>query len=263
MVNVGVCPGRPERAGVSWIARRWGFCDHSSHVVGAPLMNDILDGPLDASLILSDASQDEQRGPLVDDALERLLIRARETDHRLKNFIAVALAIVKLSGRSCVSIPEFQSTIERRLRALGDAAALTSVSRDGVDIWDLLRAVLLPFLQEEQVRMKGPRLALSSPRAETFAMLVHELGTNAIKHGALSVPEGRVEVTWEVSGVNEFTFAWSERNGPPVRVPERQGFGSFLLGVDGHPVVVGTARLDFAAEGFSYTLTAALSNTGR
>ncbi|WP_336489268.1 HWE histidine kinase domain-containing protein [Methylobacterium nigriterrae] len=218
---------------------------------------------LGATLFLDEASQADQIAPVADKELERLLIRARETDHRLKNFIPVVLAIVKLSGQTCSSVPEFQSTLERRLRALGDAMALASNSQEDVNIKDLLRAVLLPFLQKGQLHMTGARLRLSPSRAETYAILVHELGTNAIKHGALSVPEGSVEVSWERSGANGFTFEWSERDGPQVRAPERQGFGSFLLGgVDGHPVVGGTARIDFAPEGFRYTLTAALSNTG-
>ncbi len=113
----------------------------------------------------------------------------------------------------------------------------------------------------DRVFMSGPTVVLSPQAAQSFALALHELATNAVKHGALSKPGGRVIIRWTVAKPNgsaQFTFHWQERDGPPVAARTQKGFGSTVLeqvmaeyfGVD--------PQIDFAADGLSYRLHGAL-----
>ena len=111
------------------------------------------------------------------------------------------------------------------------------VTRDpegGVDLEYLVVEELLSYHahEGEQLRMSGPPVRFHPKAAETFALAIHELATNAIKYGALSRPSGRVDVSWRLedgSDPTELLFEWRERGGPPVAPPQRKGFGSELL----------------------------------
>lgn len=185
-----------------------------------------------------------------------LSFAARELDHRLKNVFPVVLAIVRLTGQHCSTVPEFQKALERRLGALSLAASLVGIGGTEVHFETLLKALLDPFLRDRQVTMSGPSVCLPAPKAESFALLLLELATNSLKYGALSTRKGRVFVRWTYCDVEEpaFRFEWSERDGPRVTTPGRKGFGSLILGADGCSVVGGTAAMRFDPEGFSYRL---------
>jgi two-component system CheB/CheR fusion protein len=104
----------------------------------------------------------------------------------------------------------------------------------GVDLEYLVVEELLSYhaREGEQLRVSGPQVRFQSKAAETFALAIHELATNAIKYGALSRPSGRVDVSWRVHDVadpTELVFDWRERGGPSLAPPQRKGFGSELL----------------------------------
>ncbi len=105
-----------------------------------------------------------------------------------------------------------------------------------------------------RVAVSGPVVHLPARSVPALGLAFHELATNAAKHGALSVPEGRVDVTWQLEagrpdGAQSVTITWRERGGPPVKTPERRGFGSRLLERGLAHGSGGTAQLDFAPYG--------------
>src|SRR5262249_49471717 len=111
------------------------------------------------------------------------------------------------------------------------------VTRDpegGVDLEYLVVEELLSYhaREGEQLRISGPPVRFQPKAAETFALAIHELATNAIKYGALSQPAGRVDVSWRVDDAadpTQLVFEWREKGGPPVAPPRRKGFGNELL----------------------------------
>ncbi len=176
-----------------------------------------------------------------------------ELDHRVKNTLALVNSIVAhtLDGRS----PEqFAAAVQGRLKALGDAHRLLSQSHwQGADLASILREQLVPFRGRRlrNVMLEGPEVRLESGAALTLSMVVHELATNAAKYGALSVPEGALEVAWrlEDSATPSLSLEWRENGGPPVQAPERRGFGSTLIERAVSYELGGSARIEYAAKG--------------
>lgn len=152
----------------------------------------------------------------------------KELGHRLKNTLALVQAIAEqtLGGvTERASVDGFRE----RLRALSHAhdvllrqswaaASLDAVVREALDTFDGL----------QQIAIEGPDVAISSRASLSLALILHELATNAAKYGALSVPDGRVDVSWTVTR-GEFRMAWREAGGPEVQQPATLGFGSRLI----------------------------------
>ena len=112
---------------------------------------------------------------------------------------------------------------------------------------DIVRSELEPLAAHAKI--EGPDVTLGPQQAQNFSLAVHELATNAVKHGALSSPGGEVSVSWRVARNGEdnvLKFQWRERGGPVVVAPARQGFGTFLL-----KATFSGARFDYAPKGFS------------
>ena len=113
---------------------------------------------------------------------------------------------------------------------------------------------------KSQIAMAGPKLRISSSLAEYLGLALHELATNALKHGALSVPGGKVRVHWVADeAAQRFKFEWEERDGPTVARPQREGFGQVILKTVVPAVFGGTATLHTPADGVSWHLQAPLS----
>jgi two-component system CheB/CheR fusion protein len=192
-------------------------------------------------------------------AEERQALLARELQHRTKNLIQVIQSVADQSLSGDRSLGTARKTFVARLQALGNVQELlTSTEWQGAPLEQVIIHELQPFAA--RISMEGPFVVLSPSATQGFALIIHELGTNATKYGALSTPAGRVAIRWSVeekSGRPSFTFRWQEHGGPTVSAPATSGFGTTLLehaigGVD-------DARIDYAREGVSYTVEAPLS----
>jgi two-component sensor histidine kinase len=169
-----------------------------------------------------------------DQAHLRLMVN--ELNHRVKNTLATVQSIVAQTLRSSDTTPRTRDTLTSRILALSKAHdVLTNEQWTGADLREIAVQAASPFRagpHDERIVLDGPKVHLQPKTAIAVALAFHELATNAVKYGALSVPEGRVTFTWAVSGVNgsrDLTIVWRERGGPPVSPPTRIGFGTRLI----------------------------------
>jgi PAS domain S-box-containing protein len=161
---------------------------------------------------------------------EQITLLAREADHRTKNLLALAQATVHLAQGD--NPAELKVAIEGRLQALATAHTLLAQTRwAGADLHKIVTEELSPYRRsgEQRAEVEGPKLLLAADQAQAMAMAVHELVTNAVKYGALSMPDGRVKVEWELRPGRRLVLRWTESGGPPVTPPTRQGFGTRVM----------------------------------
>jgi PAS domain S-box-containing protein len=195
-------------------------------------------------------------------AEERQRLLMEELAHRVKNTLTVVQAIASQTLRGSGASPEAREALNTRLMALSRAHEL--LMQGG---WS--EASLLALVEETarlhahgeagRFRIAGPDILLGSRAAMALALVLHELATNAVKYGALSVPEGQVLVLWEtvdIGGEAQLRFRWEEVGGPPVVPPERQGFGTRLIARSFGQSLAATVRLDYARAGVTFTLEA-------
>lgn len=166
---------------------------------------------------------------------QRQTLLVRELHHRVKNTLATVQALVGATGRSSGSFKEFYHSFSNRIVSLAKTHNLLTE-----DYWQTasLRVIALnelkPFAESRQPRFMliGPSVELSADLAVPVGMALHELTTNAVRYGALSVPTGYVRVQWtldEHEGVRKLHLEWREFGGPQVKEPQHRGFGSTLL----------------------------------
>ena len=168
-------------------------------------------------------------------AEERQRLLLAELQHRVRNTLGIVRSIARRSAETATSVEEYASHLDGRLNAF--ARTQSMVTRDpegGVDLEYLVVEEMLGYnaREGEQLRVSGPAVRFQPKAAETFALAIHELATNAIKYGALSKPNGRVDVSWRLNHSAEpieLIFDWRERGGPRVEPPQRKGFGTELL----------------------------------
>jgi two-component system, chemotaxis family, CheB/CheR fusion protein len=155
-----------------------------------------------------------------------------ELDHRVKNTLASVQSIAMQTARHAASIEEFREAFDRRLMALAQTHNLLSQSHwTTASLRQILTPELLPYGQP-RFTISGDDVFLSPKQALALALGFHELATNAAKYGALSVPEGKVEVSWDVSPFENrpiLELRWAESAGPVVEKPRNRGFGSRLI----------------------------------
>lgn len=194
-------------------------------------------------------------------AEDRLKVVIHELNHRVRNVLSVAQAVVRLSFTSGYSLSEVQKTCEGRLQALANAMSLLTASDwKSVSFRNLISEEILPFA--DRIAVEGPDLALRPRSAQTLALLLYELATNAAKHGALSVSGGKVFLEWEIKGQEspaQFWLRWRESGGPTVATPTRRGFGELLVRRIAPRDVAGHATTNYHPGGFEYELKAPLS----
>ncbi|MGV7216298.1 CheR family methyltransferase [Bradyrhizobium sp. UFLA05-112] len=198
-------------------------------------------------------------------AEERQRLLLAELQHRVRNTLGVVRSIARRSAETSSTVEEYASHLDGRLNAFARTQAL--VTRDpggGVDLEYLVVEELLAYnaREGEQVRVSGPKVRLQPKAAETFALAVHELATNALKYGALSRPTGRIEIAWrldESTDPAELVFEWRERGGPQVTPPPRKGFGTELLERTLAFEFKGQTTMAFSASGLQCTITIPLS----
>ena len=178
-------------------------------------------------------------------AEEREKIMAGEIDHRAKNLLALVQATVQLTHAATVE--DFKTAIKGRLQALANAHTLLAQSRwVGADLRTLIVEELAPYnlWGISRADIIGPELVLEPKAAQAIAMVLHELTTNSVKHGALSVPSGRLRVEWS-PGEKQIVVRWSEADGPRVTAPSRQGFGTRVVGPIIQTELQGKLRFDW------------------
>jgi PAS domain S-box-containing protein len=183
---------------------------------------------------------------------EQIATLAREAEHRVKNVLATVQATVNLSQSK--TLDGLKRAIEGRIQALANVHALFVKSRwNGAELSSLVVQELAPYLHDKESRAQidGPQLVLQPNTAQTIAMTLHELATNAAKYGALSVVKGRVEVKWSLSAHNRLILTWTEKGGPAVKKPTRQGFGTRVMERMIRDHHKGDLRLDWSAEGLT------------
>jgi two-component sensor histidine kinase/DNA-binding response OmpR family regulator len=185
---------------------------------------------------------------------ERQNLLAREADHRAKNALAVVQSIVRLTKADAVK--DYAGAVEGRIGALARAHTLLAQSRwQGADLATLVDEELAPYRTSEAERLfwGGPQVSLQPRTAQTIAVAVHELATNAAKHGALASLTGRVALAWELSG-GALVLRWSESGEPAVKVPTVQGFGIKVITSSIEAQLGGKARFDWRRDGMDCTL---------
>ncbi len=159
---------------------------------------------------------------------ERAVLLAHEMKHRANNLLGILRAISEQTARSANSVAEYRALLGSRLAVLERAQHVVSETPDAsVDLGSLLRGTCEPF-GVDRFMFEGPAVAVPQFLATSCALLFHELGTNATKYGALSVPGGMISVTW-IALENEVQLQWQEIKGPSVVAPTRSGFGSRLI----------------------------------
>lgn len=185
----------------------------------------------------------------------------RELDHRIKNTLTMVTAIANRTLREAPSLAEAEKTLGRRIAALADTHdLLTRYKWEVSDIGEVARTVLKPLsFPDDRIAVAGPALMLDARRSLALSLALHELATNAVKYGALSVPSGQVALSWRYDPQSgEFHFEWLERGGPPVVPPVRRGFGSQIIETILAQEFAGTTRRMFEPEGVRFCLSARL-----
>ncbi len=192
----------------------------------------------------------------------RAELLTNELAHRIKNILAVVMSIVSQSLRQASDLSEAQLSTSNRLLALSRAQDLITQSGDGpVSLRRVVEDVAR--IQEDsaaRVSFSGPDIELTSKSALAFALALHELSTNAIKHGALSDPSGHVSIDWAVNE-QQLAMRWVETGGPSVEAPKRTGFGSRLMRGLANDLG-GTPQTDYLPLGLRWALRADLRSIG-
>ena len=191
-------------------------------------------------------------------AEEQRVLLLNELNHRVKNTLATVQAIAAQTLRTNPEPAAFRAAFESRLVALSATHdLLTATNWRGAALRDVAQIEFRPY-GPERYSLDGPEVALAPTEALSLGLLFHELATNAAKYGALSGPEGCVEVTWTVAD-GRLALSWRERGGPKVIPPTRRGFGSRLIERSLKGEMGGEAVLDFAEDGLVCRVTLPLS----
>ncbi len=192
---------------------------------------------------------------------EQLQFIVHELGHRIKNLLAVVQALANQTAQRSATVEEFQTVFSERLQGLSRSLDLLVEGEGrGASVADLVRSQLGPFTEIDGMRIaaKGPVVSLNPEATQNIGLALHELATNACKHGALSVPNGAVTVDWEIGpselGPSHFRLNWRERHGPQVISPQRRGFGHVVLQRLTGRALQGKANYEFGAGGVSWTL---------
>jgi PAS domain S-box-containing protein len=199
-------------------------------------------------------------------AEERQALLLHELNHRVKNTLATVQSIASLTRRSAESSdPAAWNAFMDRLHGMAKTHdLLTATQWQGALLEDVLKNELEPYQDgmRQRIRLRGPRINLQPGAVLALGLAVHELATNAVKYGSLSVPDGKVHVMWAVTagaGQPALLVEWVESGGPPVKKPERQGFGTKLIQRGLAQQLGGEIKLDFAPTGIRCVITFPIS----
>jgi len=190
-----------------------------------------------------------------------------EVSHRAKNLLSVIQAIAGQTVRSAGSLEEFETRFSSRLHGLAASHdILVSQSWQGAPLGDLVRLQLAPFVDVGGSRLElvGPNVVLAARAAQAIGLALHELATNAAKHGALSIPTGKVRVSWTFEEIGDhprpLRLSWAELGGPPAAPPSKKGFGYLVIERMAASAVSGEVAMEFSPAGLRWVLTIPAAN---
>ncbi len=186
---------------------------------------------------------------------ERIMLEQR---HRFINLFPVITALVNMVNDPENNLARYKETLIDRIRSLEATHLLLSGNSSGSGmLHDLVVQELQPYMGTRDISVGGPSVTMSGGAAESFAMIVHELATNSLKHGALGDSKGRVEVNWTFASEDagsDIVFDWVESGRRRPAKVVRHGFGSMIIGVDGAPLVGHSPKLEMTDHGLRYSL---------
>jgi len=196
-------------------------------------------------------------------AHQRQQLMINELNHRVKNTLFTVQSLARQSLGRPADTPGLHAFNERIMALARAHDLLTQSVWEGADLKEILEETLEPYL--DRTVLAGPPVALTPNTALALSMVFHELGTNAVKYGALSVPEGSVTVVWHVDpgAQHRLTLHWEERGGPTVSPPSRKGFGTRLIAASLKSDLAGEARVDYRPSGLVCVITLSLPKTGK
>jgi PAS domain S-box-containing protein len=194
-------------------------------------------------------------------AEQRQSLLSREVDHRGKNALALVQSIVRLTRAD--NIDDYSRAVEGRIAALARVHTILSLSSwEGAELSRLIDEELAPFITKDahRVTVAGPKIRLQPSTAQTLALALHELATNAAKYGALSSLSGRIAVSWRLVA-DCLDIEWREDAGPQVERPSSQGFGTKSVIASIETQLGGRALFDWRAEGLCCRLSVPVPET--
>ena len=205
---------RPDTGEIRWLSRHIDFVkdEHGRPVKMFGVMQDV-----------TDRRESEARQKML----------AHELEHRIKNLLAMVSAIASRTLRN-TDLDTAREAFLQRLRSMSEAHDIMDETRwRGASMEQVIKTTIAA-MPADQISISGPPLSIAPRMALTLALAVNELATNAVKYGALSKPEGRVDIAWSLESANDaagqgLVWRWLERGGPQVTEPTRRGFGSFLI----------------------------------
>ena len=185
-----------------------------------------------------------------------------ELVHRTKNILTLVQAMMRQLARQETSMEEFQKAISTRLQGLGKSIeALASEQWVGVPLKRLVEIQLDVFAEAaDRVELQGQDFTLRAEAVQNLGLVLHELATNSIKYGALSVPEGRICVSWTQDDPSDPTsllhLSWQEMGGPPAREPVQTGFGTTIVKRHAAAAFGGQVDIQYRETGLLWSLNA-------
>jgi len=260
--------GAPEAEAVEALRQgrasdiRWHVTRDGQGLWGAGVLMPLSDPARGFVTILHDRTQDREHE-------ERQKLLMAELQHRVKNILAVVRSIASRTLENTEDLDDFSAHFDGRLRALARTQnVLTRANVGRIDLEELVSEELLSHASQaqNQVEISGPRISLRDRAAEIFALALHELATNAVKYGALSLPKGHISVTWRVlkaADGGRLSLDWRETGVPALDPsPDRHGFGRDLI-ERGLPYELGAATsLEFLPGGVHCTIELPLDSEG-
>jgi two-component sensor histidine kinase len=187
-----------------------------------------------------------------------------ELSHRSKNLLTVIQSISRRTARTTATMEEFENRFGRRLQGLAASHdVLVRNSWQGAPLASLMRQQLLPFvdIQSSRIELIGPNIVITPEATQAIGLAIHELATNAIKYGALSVPEGKIVISWKFDRESHKLFLkWVEHGGPKVIPPSRRGFGYLVIQEMIERSLNATVALEFAAQGLEWSVSIPTTN---
>jgi two-component sensor histidine kinase/PAS domain-containing protein len=181
-----------------------------------------------------------------------------ELSHRSKNLLAVIQSISRRTARTTATMEEFESRFGRRLQGLAASHdVLIRNSWQGAPLADLMRHQLMPFtdIHSSRVELDGPDIVVTAEATQAIGLAIHELATNATKYGALSVPAGKVRISWTADHESRgLLLKWVEQGGPPVAPPSRNGFGQLVIGEMIERSLNAKVALEFVPDGIEWSV---------